>query len=143
MEAAVKNEDRRPGIVFRDREHEHFFFWMLRESDCYDVYHQALAYCLGLSEDVRKHILEIYDFSSRCVEPGCLKQGWITSGSERIIRLGFNLFCNGTPSVDEVKGDKAKLEECSLYNVEHLFCCGYAYYFWQAIRLRYPEYCEG
>ncbi len=23
-----------------------------------------------------------------------------------------------------------------------IFCCGYAMYFWQGIRLRYPEYCR-
>ncbi|WP_270444950.1 DUF6075 family protein, partial [Blautia intestinalis] len=25
--------------------------------------------------------------------------------------------------------------------VEDLFCCGYARYFWEAIKIRYPEYC--
>ena len=24
---------------------------------------------------------------------------------------------------------------------EDLFCCGYARYFWEAIKIRYPEYC--
>ena len=27
------------------------------------------------------------------------------------------------------------------YTVEELFCCGYARYFWEAIKIRYPEYC--
>lgn len=139
----VKVKEEQMGIRFRNNEHEYFFYWMLRECDCYDVYHQALAYCLGLEEDVRKHVLEIYDFSNQCVNADCLHDGWITSGSEKIIRLGFNLFCNGTPSVNDIKNGKEKLEECRLYNVEHLFCCSYAFYFWQAIQLRYPEYCHG
>ena len=34
-----------------------------------------------------------------------------------------------------------QLTECGRYTVEELFCCGYAPYFWQAVKIRYPEYC--
>ncbi len=27
-------------------------------------------------------------------------------------------------------------------SVSDIFCCGYAVYFWQSIKLRYPEYCQ-
>ncbi len=33
------------------------------------------------------------------------------------------------------------LEECQRYTVEDLFCCEYAVYFWEAVKVRYPEYC--
>ncbi len=41
--------------------------------------------------------------------------------------------------------DKSKhlqIDEYRYYTVEDLFCCGYAPYFWEAVRLRYPEYCN-
>ena len=61
--------------------------------------------------------------------------------SLKIIRMAFNLYCNGTPTVYEKEGVEGKLKECEHYTVEDLFCCEYAPYFWQAIQLRYPEYC--
>lgn len=43
----------------------------------------------------------IYDFETGCVKPACLYEGWQTSGSKKIVRMAFNLYCNGTSSVDE------------------------------------------
>ena len=39
------------------------------------------------------------------------------------------------------KDAEEQLQECRCYTVEDLFCCGYARYFWEAIKIRYPEYC--
>lgn len=128
-------------IIFTDTKHKEFFIENLNNCRYVDVYHAALIYCLGLSVDTRKHIDSIYDFKSGCVKPECLREGWITSGSARIIRMAFNLYCNSTPSIDNYESAEDQLKECSLYNVEELFCCGYAPYFWQAIQIRYPEYC--
>lgn len=59
------------------------------------------------------------------------------------MRLAFNLYCNGTPSVSDYEYDTEKaLEESQEYSVEELFCCGYAPYFWEAVKIRYPEYCD-
>ena len=65
----------------------------------------------------------------------------MTSGNRRIIYMAFNLYCNGTPSVFDYKKKDDQIRECRSYTVEDLFCCSYARYFWEAIRLRYPEYC--
>ena len=106
-----------------------------------DTYHQALIYCLGISDDTRKHIDRIYDFESGCVKPECLQEGWQTSGSLRIVRMAFNLYCNGSPSVSMMNTEEDRLTECERYTTEDLFCCSYAKYFWEAIKIRYPEYC--
>ena len=58
-----------------------------------------------------------------------------------IIRMAYNLYCNGTPSVSDCENSDDQLSECRKYTVEDLFCCGYAPYFWQSVKLRYPEYC--
>lgn len=66
----------------------------------------------------------------------------MTSGTVKVIRMAFNLYCNGTPSVDDYKKHEEQLTECRQYTVEELFCSGYARYFWEAIKIRYPEYCS-
>lgn len=134
MEEQIKD------IVFIDEMHKNFYLEKLKEVRYQDVYHKALVYCLGISGDTRKHASSIYDFKTGLVIPECLKEGWQTSGSVKVVRLAFNLYCNGTPSISDDDDIQEQLRECSLYNVEEIFCCGYAPYFWQAIKIRYPEY---
>lgn len=45
------------------------------------------------------------------------------------------------PSVDDYKEHEKQMMESRQYSVEKLFCSGYARFFWEAIKLRYPEYC--
>lgn len=128
-------------IIFRSEKHEQFFYSTLKKCRCKDEYHAALVYCLGIDQDTRTNAEQIYDFETGCVKTGCLQEGWQTSGSQNIIRMAFNLYNNGTPSVNDYKKTDDKLAECRRYTVEKLFCCGYAPYFWQAVKIRYPEYC--
>ena len=128
-------------ITFKNKEHKECYQHYLQKCREQDCYHKALIYCLGLEEDTRECIESIYDFRTGCVKVECLQEGWITSGTGRIIRMAFNLYCNGTPSVKNYPRTEDKLEEYRRYTVEDLFCCGYARYFWEAIQLRYPEYC--
>lgn len=128
-------------VIFKDEEHENFYEEYLGKCRYQDAYHKALVYCLGISEDTRGAVNKIYDFKTGCVKTECLQQGWITSGSTRIIRMAFNLYCNGTPSVDDYDNKEERLKECMAYTVEDLFCCGSAKYFFEAIKIRYPECC--
>ena len=99
------------------------------------MYHKALCYCLGISVDTRRNINSIYDFMTGCVKTECLHEGWQTSGSMKVVRMAFNLYCNGTPSVDDYTKTEEQVNECRQYTVEDLFCCAYAPFFWQAIQL--------
>ena len=75
------------------------------------------------------------------MKPKCLHEGWQTDGSLKVVRLAFNLYCNGIPSINTDNNNiKEQIDECKRYTVEDLFCCVYAPYFWQAIQIRYPEY---
>lgn len=87
-----------------------------------------------------RNVDKIYNFKTGCVKPECLHEGWQTSGSAKVVRMAFNLYCNGTPSVDDEQDTEEQVDECRRYSVEDLFCCCYAPYFWQAIQIRYPEY---
>ena len=121
-------------MVFANEEHEKFYFEKLEQARYQDCYHKALIYILGISEDTRNHFSQIYDIKSGYIKPECLHQGWQTSGSVKVVRLAFNLYTDGTLSIDDYESRE--------YSVSDIFCCGYAIYFWQGIQLRHPEYCQ-
>lgn len=131
---------KKENIIFISDTHEKFYYEKLKEVKYQDEYHKALIYCLGISDDVRKNVNNIYDFKTGCVKTECLHEGWQTSGSIRIVRMAFNLYCGGTPSVNDYDDVEEQINECGRYAVDELFCCVYAPYFWQAIQIRYPEY---
>jgi hypothetical protein len=115
--------------VFHDPEHKAFYNRMVAERRCTDSYHRALFYTLGLSKDTRAHIQELFDFSGGGIKPEGLSASWQTGGSLRICRLAFNLW-NGWSQVGEER-----------YSTPYeLFDCEAASYFFEAIRLRYPDY---
>lgn len=130
------------GIAFKDKAHEEFYFTYLSKCRIQDVYHKALVYCLGISADTRNNIGQIYNFETDCINTDCLYEGWITGGSAKVVRMAFNLYCNRAPSVFKYDNVKKQLDEYRRYTVGDLFCCGYAPYFWEAVKLRYPGYCN-
>lgn len=135
-------ETKKENIIFISDAHEKFYYEKLKEVRYQDVYHKALVYCLGISADTRNNAYRIYDFKQGLVKTECLHEGWQTSGSMRVVRMAFNLYCNGTPSVSDYDDAEEQLAECRQYGAEELFCCRYAPYFWQAIQIRYPEYAK-
>ena len=86
-------------ITFKNNEHKDFYKEYLQKCRYQDVYHKALIYCLGISRDTRENVDRIYDFQTGCEKTECLQEGWQTSGSAKIVRMAFNLYCNETPSV--------------------------------------------
>ena len=130
-------------ITFKNKEHEKFYKEYLSQCKHQDAYHKALIYCLGIDRVTREHVERVYDLKTGNVKPECLREEWQTSGSMRVIRLAFNLYCNGTPSVYNYDSSdmKGQLNEMQRYSVEEIFCCSYAKYFWEALKIRYPEYC--
>lgn len=129
-------------MIFFDNEHKKFYEIYLKQCRRQDVYHAALIYCLGINADTRRNINRIYNFKTGEVKPGCLREGWQTSGSLKTVRMAFNLYNDGTPSVYEYERLEEKLDECEEYTVSNLFCCSYAPYFWEAVKIRYPSYAE-
>lgn len=128
-------------ILFRDEEHELFCLQAMEKCRWIDGCHEALVYCLRIDQNTRNHVDRIYDFATGKVKPDCLREGWQTIRSMRVVRMAFNLYCDGTPSVDNLSNEEDRLRECCEYTVSDLFCCGYARYFWEAVKIRYPEYC--
>ena len=63
-------------IIFISEAHEKFYYEKLKEVRYQDVYHKALCYCLGISDDTRRNINSIYEFKTGCVKTECLHEGW-------------------------------------------------------------------
>ena len=113
--AVSANSDSTRTITFKSKAHKNFYLKYLPECRYQDAYHRALVYCLGIDEDTRNHVNSIYDFKTGCVKTECLNEGWQTSGSVKIVRMAFNLYCNGTPSVFDLEDAEERLQECGCY----------------------------
>lgn len=118
-------------IVFRSREHQDFFLKMMMKSKVNDCYHRAFFYVMGIADETRKNINAMFDFKNDWIVPEGMHGGWQTSGTVRVCHLAFNLW-NGYAE-----------EGRERYSTpEELFCCEFAPYFMEGIKVRYPEYCR-
>ena len=68
LRAESKKEE---NIIFISDAHEKFYYEKLKEVRYQDVYHKALVYCLGISDDTRRNIYSIYDFKTGWVKTEC------------------------------------------------------------------------
>lgn len=118
-------------IKFVSKEHENFYKTMLQKSGNSDSYHRAFFYCIGISDTARRNVSRIFNFEQDRIEPDGLHEGWQTGGTVRLTRLAFNLW-NGYMEQGEER----------MSTPYEMFDCSYAPYFYEAIKLRYPEYCR-
>ena len=114
-------------IYFRDKAHKDFVMENLNKCRRNDCYHQAFFYVMGISEETRMNIGQMFDFKNDCIIPEGMHGGWQTSGTVKVCNLAFNLW-NGF-------AEEGRERFCT---PEELFCCGYAPYFMEGIKLRYP-----
>jgi hypothetical protein len=118
-------------IKFRNQEHKAFYQQMLLKAQNHDSYHRAFFYVMGICEDTRRNIHTLFDFNERCIEPDRLHAGWQTGSTSRLCRLAFNLW-NGWTEEGNAQS----------YTPYELFDCEFAPYFFEAVKLWYPEYCH-
>jgi len=83
---------------------------------------------MGISDEIRKHVEDVFDFRENVIRPEGLNKGWQTSGSSCLIRLAFNLW-NGW----NADGYATPYDLFSTSDVAYML---------EAIRIRYPEYCR-
>jgi hypothetical protein len=127
-------------VHFIDDDHRKFYTETVAKltGDCY---HRALAYTLGLSPDTRKRFYSLYIAKDRSINPAAIREPWQTSGSRQVTRLAFQLFTDGTPSAF-IDSGIPDIGECRKYSVSDIFACGFAPFFFESVRIRYPEYTE-
>ena len=118
-------------IRFRSAAHRDFFLEMMNKSKVNDCYHRAFFYVMGIAAETRANINQMFDFKTDCIEPEGMHGGWQTSGTVKVCHLAFNLWNGYTEK-----------ENGRYFTPDELFCCEYAPYFVEGIKVRYPEYCR-
>ena len=102
-----------------------------------DVYYTSLIYTLAICDITRNHFKNIFNIKEGTININALSEAYQTSTSIKVTRLAFNLFNSCIYDTDE---DIEKDKVSKLYAVDNIFCCTYAPYFYESIKLRYPEY---
>ena len=129
-------------IKFRDEEHERNYNFILDMMPYSDIERKALAYLFALDTVCFEHIRELYDFSDNRIMLSGLDKGWQTGTSGRTTRLAFNLYNSHCSDGEPYIGSDGT--ECSLpsacYSPAYLFCCEYAKYYVEALKIRFPEF---
>lgn len=127
-------------IEFVDEKHEKFYKEQLEKMKKLgktDVYYRSTVYTLGISETTRNNFNKIFDIRKGEIIIDSINGAFQTSTSEKVTRMAFSLWnrCNYD---SEKERQRRKVSE--LYNVSEIFCCSYAPYFVEALKIRYPEY---
>lgn len=104
-----------------------------------DSYVKSLFYLLGICQETRQHFSKLFDMKDSGIIVEELNAEWQTGTTQQVCRLAFDLWNGFCYDIDEDTKEKKISRE---YSVSHIFCCGYAEYFFEAIRLRYPCYCH-
>lgn len=124
-------------MKFIDKEHEEFYKDKINEIGTGDVYRKALIYTLGICETTREHFNNIFDIKQGLINRDALQQPYQTGTSLKVTRMAFSLWNSNCYDSDE---DLEKRIVSTHYNPSEIFCCSFAPYFYEAIKIRYPEY---
>lgn len=102
-----------------------------------DVYYKSIVYTLGICETTREHFNNIFNLKTGEINIDSINGAYQTGTSEKVTRMAFSLWnrCNYNSKKD-IENEKLS----SYYNVSEIFSCSYAPYFYEAIKIRYPEY---
>jgi len=125
-------------IKFMNKEHLEFYNAKVQELNLYnDRERRALIYVLSLTANCRKNFKDC--FEGYYIKVDALNHPWVTSDDARAIRFGFGLFSDNLPTVDACSSNR-RLREERRYNAADLFCCRLVPFFYEAVKIRYPEY---
>jgi hypothetical protein len=116
-------------MEFMNNDHKSFYNQMVaRTHSEQDPYRKSLFYTLGLTDETRRNINNLYDFKENGINPDGMHGGWQTSTSWKVTKLAFNLYNGfGDPDAEE-------------YTPYELFSNGLMEYMFNAVRLLYPNY---
>lgn len=130
-------------MKFIDGEHQKFFEEKLKELAQYgktDVYYQSLIYTLGICETTRDHFKQIFNVKKGEININSISAAWQTGTSAKVTRMAFSLWNRCMyDSEEDYKNDKMSEK----YNPSEVFCCSYAPFFYEGVKIRYPEYTKG
>ena len=122
-------------VLFYSEQHRNFYNRHVDGGA--DPYYRALVYLLGMTAETRSNFSRYFDAEARMIRPTALEEGWQTGGTVRIVRMAFNLW-NGWCYESEEDAQEGRTSDT--FTPDNLFCCEFAPYFYEAVKLRYPEY---
>ena len=129
--------------TFMDDTHWESFTSIINQMKQSDVYHMAVAYLLALDTVTRQHVKDIFDFSEDGIKLEGLDKPWQTDTSRKTTRLAFNLWnscCTDGETYTDSEGYTRDLPS-RYFAVDDIFSSEYAPYYWQALKIRFPESC--
>lgn len=127
-------------LLFKNDDHQKFYYDKLSRLKDVDIYQQSLVYLLGLSETTRMHFQRIFNIETNTIQPDCVYAAWNTSSTIRIIHLAFNLYTNGTPTpfnLEEKTNERLQYIQSNYCPIELFSDYENFEYFVQALRLRF------
>ena len=127
-------------MKFIDKEHEKFWnekYKLMISMGKTDVYYSSLVYVLGVCPVTREHFNRIFDLKEGMINRDCLCDAWQTSSSAKTTRMAFSLWNRNCYDSDE---DRENDVVSIYYNPSDIFSCSYAPYFYEGVKIRYPEY---
>lgn len=125
-------------MFYNDDHEKAFWSFLARAGKRFDSYHFSIAYLLTLDKVCRQHLDDLFNFEIDGIKPEGIHKAWQTGTSAKTTRLAFNLW-NGCTRDDDEEGSHG-IPASPLYTPAELFCTSYAPYYYEAIKLRYPEY---
>lgn len=128
---------------FFDEKHWQNFTEIIGKMQKSDVYHISVAYLLALDTVTRNHVKDIFDFDEDCIKLEGLEKPWQTGTSRKTTRLAFNLWngcCSDGETYTDEEGYKRDLPSRH-FAVDDIFSSEYAPFYWQALKIRFPESC--
>ena len=127
-------------MKFIDSKYREFFNYKYKELQRLgktDVYYKSIVYILGICETTRDNFDKIFDLKNGEININSINGAYQTSTSEKVTRMAFSLWnrCN-YDSEEDIEDERVSLK----YNPSEIFNCSYAPYFYEGIKIRYPEY---
>ena len=127
-------------MKFIDSKYREFFndkYKELQRLGKTDVYFKSIVYILGICETTRDNFDKIFDLKNGEININSINGAYQTSTSEKVTRMAFSLWnrCN-YDSEEDIEDERVSLK----YNPSEIFNCSYAPYFYEGIKIRYPEY---
>ena len=127
-------------MKFIDIKHKQFFYEKYNEIvklGKADVYYKSIIYILGICETTRDNFDDIFNLKRGEINIDSIQSSYQTGTSSKVTRMAFSLWngCN-YDSEKDIENEKVSAN----YNVNEIFSCGYAPYFFEGIKIRYPEY---
>ena len=125
---------------FVDKEHEQFYNEKLKLLSQYgktDIYYQSLIYTLGICPTTRDNFDKIFNIKDGEIQIDSINGPFQTGTSEKVTRMAFSLW---NRCMYDSEKDLENNKMSSGYNPSEIFSCTYAPFFYEGLKIRYPEY---